>query len=87
MRFCRIDPAYADELEREQVMALYAAALAYVLDAYALAPEQADACPDVAVAVLVLTRDMYDNRTMAAPSGAANRTVGAIMASHDANLL
>lgn len=85
--YMRIDPEYADASEREAAASMYAAALSHVCERCGIDLDYADAHPDIAVAVLALARDMYDNRTLYADKPHPNRAVESILGLHDMNLL
>ncbi len=83
----RLDPGCLDEAEADFARLCYRAALDHVESAYGIDPGYADAHESIAIAVLALARDMYDNRTADASGSAANRTLAAILAAHDFNLI
>ena len=87
LRYLRLDPEYTDEAEMETIGLMYDAALSYVYEACGIDAEYADGCPDIAIAVLVLVRDMYDNRQMYVDKPNVNRAVRSILSLHDHNLL
>ncbi|BDE94947.1 head-tail connector protein [Raoultibacter timonensis] len=87
LRFLRLDPSYVDDIEQATVDLMYQAAISHLIESYGLDEEYLDTYPDMAIAVLVLTRDMYDNRSITVDKSNENRTVKSIMASHDFNLL
>ncbi|WP_303202477.1 head-tail connector protein [Raoultibacter timonensis] len=87
LRFLRLDPAYVDKTEQATVDLMYRAAISHLVETYGLDEGYLDTYPDMAIAVLVLVRDMYDNRTLYVDKANVNRTVECIMASHDMNLL
>lgn len=64
LRHLRLDPAYVDADEIASIGLMRDAALSYVLERCSIDAQYADAHPDIAIAVLVLVRDMYDNRQM-----------------------
>lgn len=83
----RLDPDYLDEAEADFARLCYRAALDHVMSTYGIDPEYADEHESIAIAVLALARDMYDNRTADASGSAANRTLEAILSAHDFNLI
>lgn len=83
----RLDPDHLEPGEAEFARLCLRAAVDYVTDAYGMEAGYADAHESVAIAVLALARDMYDNRTAEASGAAANRTLQAILAAHDFNLI
>lgn len=87
LRYLRLDPEYADKLEMQTVSAAYEAALSYVYERCGFDAEYADAHPDVAIAVLILTRDAYDNRTLYVDKATVSRAAESILSCHDFNLL
>lgn len=87
LRYLRLVPEYVDEVEQATVNLMYDAAISYICETYGITREYADECPDIAIAVLILVRDMYDNRTLYVEKSNVNRTVSSILASHDHNLL
>lgn len=63
------------------------AAKSYVLSHTGLTAEEADAYPDLAVAALILTADLYDNRQATVEGGNVNRVLESFLDSHRRNLL
>ncbi len=63
------------------------AAKRYVLSHTGLTAEEADGYPDLAVAALILTADLYDNRQSTVDSGNVNRVLESFLDSHRRNLL
>lgn len=76
-----------DDAEDPQLAEVLEAAKQYVLSFTGQTAEVLDAFPDVAVAVLVLCQDMYDNRTMYAEKTYANRVVDTILSMYRVNFL
>ena len=87
LRHLRLEPDYVDELEMQTVSAVYDAALSYVYERCGIDAEYADEYPDIAIAVLILARDMYDNRSLYVDKANVNRAVESILSCHDFNLL
>ena len=87
LSFCRIEPDYATDFDRELVARAHKAALAHIADTLGLTTEQIDEKPNLAVACMVLVRDMYENRTPYVDKSSPNRTVEAILGLYDGNLL
>lgn len=87
LSFCRIEPDYATDSDRELVAIAHQAALAHIADTLGLAAEQIDEKPNLAIATMVLVRDMYENRTPYVDKSSPNRTVEAILGLYDGNLL
>lgn len=63
------------------------AAINYVCDQCAITAEEVDTYEDLAIAVLMLIADLYDNRDMTSDKPNPNRTVETILAHHDHNFL
>ena len=76
-----------DDAEDPQLAEVLEAAKQYVLSFTGQTAEALDAFPDVAVAVLVLCQDMYDNRTMYAEKTYVNRVVDTILSMYRVNFL
>lgn len=78
-----------DDSEGETAMltAILEAAVGYVQKTTNLTAEQMDELPDLALAVLVLCQDMYDNRAMYVDKSNANRVVTAILHMHRRNFI
>ena len=76
-----------DDAEDPQLAEVLEAAKQYVLSFTGQTADALDAFPDVAVAVLVLCQDMYDNRTMYAEKTYANRVVDTILSMYRVNFL
>lgn len=87
LSFCRIEPDYATDFDRELVAIAHQAALAHIADTLGLTAEQIDEKPSLAIATMVLVRDMYENRTPYVDKSNPNRTVEAILGLYDGNLL
>lgn len=72
----------------DEMLGLYLdAARAYVLSYTGLTAEAADAYSELAVAALILTSDMYDNRQATVDSDKVNRVLNYFLGAHDHNLL
>lgn len=87
LRHLRLDPAYVDAEELAAIRLMRDAAISYVMERCNIDKRYADDHPDIAIAVLVLVRDMYDNRQMYVDKASVNRTVESILSLHDFNLL
>ncbi|WP_101723066.1 head-tail connector protein [Eggerthella timonensis] len=87
LRHLRLDPAYTDTEEIAAIGLMRDAAVSYVKERCNIDEQYADDHPDIAIAVLVLVRDMYDNRQMYVDKTSVNRTVESILSLHDFNLL
>ena len=61
--------------------------ISYVRERCGIEDEYMDGHPDIAVAVLVLVRDMWDNRSLYVDKSNPNRLVEGVLALHDHNLL
>ena len=84
---CRIMDEDIDETERVYLGALLTAARAYVRSYTGLSDAEIDTYDDLAVAVLVLISDMYDNRQNYVDKSNINRVVDTILNLHAVNLL
>lgn len=85
-RHLRLDETYnANDLD--YVLQLRDSAIAYVCDHCGVTAKYVDEHPDLAVAVLCLVADMYDQRDMTAENASPNRTVETILGHHDQNFL
>jgi uncharacterized phage protein (predicted DNA packaging) len=62
--------------------AMLAAAKSAVLTETGLTASEADALPDITLAVLALVGDLYENRTLTAQSALRNPTVDTILRLH-----
>lgn len=83
----RLVPEAVDDAEWRYIDALRRAAIEYVCIHCAVDAEYVDEHEDLAIAVLVLISDMYDQRGMYVDSTNLNRTVEAILSHHDRNFL
>lgn len=80
-RHCRTTP---DDLT---LPIYFDAGKAAVLSYTGLSKEAADERPELTVAALVLTADMYDNRQVQADNDKVNRVFESFVSLHDYNLL
>ena len=87
LRYLRLVPEYVDDVEQTTIKLMHEAAVSHLCEAYGITKEYMDECPDIAIAVLILVRDLYDNRTLYVDKSNVNRAVSSIMASHNHNLL
>lgn len=87
LSFCRIEPDYATGFDREFVALAHKAALTHIEDTLGLSAEEVDEKPNLAIAAMVLVRDMYENRTPYVDKANPNRTVAAILGLYDRNLV
>lgn len=88
LNFIRVSPDYVSEADEALIGLAHNAALEHICESLALTIEEVDKHPNLAIACLVLIRDMYDNRTPYVDrSCAPNRTVESIFALYDCNLL
>ena len=79
---------YARCSSSDDILAIcFDAAKDYVLNQTGLDSEEANKYDDLATAVLVLTADMYDNRSNSEQSAQCNRIVDAIISHHRRNLV
>ena len=83
----RIAKEYLQKGEEAYIEALRRSAIAYVCDHCNVTPGYVDGHEDLAVAVLVLIADMYDQRGRYVDASHPNRTVEAILSHHDYNLV
>ena len=83
----RLYAAYLSQDDMDLIDAEYAASIAYVRERCGIEDEYMDGHPDIAVAVLVLVRDMWDNRSLYVDKSNPNRLVEGVLALHDHNLL
>lgn len=83
----RLDPEYASDEDKDAARRYCRAALSYVEERCGIDDKYADEHPDIAVAVLALARDMYDNRSMTVDKAVCNPTAESILAVHSYNLL
>ena len=87
LSFCRLDPDYTSDGDVEFLALAHAAALTFVKKTCGIDDEYLDSDPNLAIATLVLVRDMYDNRSLLMKEEGMNPTVQGILALHDHNLL
>ena len=87
LRHLRLSDPYVDDGEWAYIGSLLEASRSYIRDALNISQEYMDQHPDLAVAVLVITADMYDERTRYVEHRYGNRTVEAILSHHDFNLV
>ena len=71
-----------DGEEDEITEVMLSAAKSAVLTETGLTAEEADALPDITVAVLAMIGDMYENRTLTAQNAMRNPTVDTILRLH-----
>lgn len=84
----RVATRWASEADTAFAGACLDAARAYVADHCGIDAAYMDAHDDIAVAVLVLAGDMFDNRSAYVDDGyAPNRTVESILGHHSRNLV
>lgn len=87
LRHLRLVPEYVEPGEWEMISAMHRAAVAHTLDALGIDEEYLDSKENLAIAVLCLIGDMYDNRSMSVDADKPNRTVHSIFALYDENLI
>lgn len=87
LAYFRLDPKYTDEADIEFARQCEAAARDYIAEAYGLSDADIAAHPSVGIAIMAVARDFFDNRSMASVGADANRTVSAVMACFDLNLV
>lgn len=83
---------FPEDLKKEdwdEIRAMLDAARAIVRQTTGLDAAQCDEHPDLTVAALILTQDMFDHRSryQKATEAAPNRTLEAILGLHDHNLI
>lgn len=83
LTFLRLDGTEGDV----SPSALLAAATAYVRSYTGLTDREMDEHEDLAIAVLVLCADLYENRLTTVDTGNVNRTVSCILGMHCKNLI
>lgn len=83
----RIDPSMIDGAEWHYIQALHRSAIDYVSIHCHRSYEYIDKHEDLAIAVLVLISDLYDERGMYVDSSHSNRTVETILSHHDQNFI
>lgn len=83
LNFLRLDGTEGDI----SPSALLAAALGYVKSYTGLSEEEMDEHEDLAIAVLILCSDLYENRLTAVDTANVNRTVSCILGMHCKNLI
>lgn len=76
-----------DPAEDKFIAAIQEAAIAYINNRLNVTTEKLDQWPEMAIAVLALCADMYDNRSTTVESGTPNQTVESIINMHDYNFL
>ncbi|MBR5094453.1 MAG: phage gp6-like head-tail connector protein [Oscillospiraceae bacterium] len=82
--------AEGDQLQEDILQMALESARTYILDYTGLTETELDAHEDLAVAYLVLTQDIYDQRSLYPDSkyaNSGNRTVEIILGMHRRNLL
>ena len=84
---CRIDMAYLTDEDGRYLEIAKSAAIGYVQSYTGLSLEELDTHEDIAIAVLVLVSDMFDNRSMTVDKSNVNRVVDTILGMHCVNLL
>lgn len=87
LRHLRLNGSYVSDEEWAYISSLLDAARAYIRDEIGVDDDYLDAHADLAVATLVMTADMYDERTRYVEHRYENRTVEAILSHHDFNLV
>lgn len=85
--YCRIIEDDLTETEKITLTAMQKAAISYCTNYTALTEEQLDEHEDIAIAVLSLISDMYDNRLRYVDKANVNRTVETILNMHAYNLI
>ncbi len=80
-------PEYVTAADREYITALQQAAISFVCRYCSIDSEYVDSQDELAIAVLVLVGDMYDNRTRYVDKSNLNQTVETILSLHDHNII
>lgn len=83
----RLDPKYATEADKQAARQMCLAAVAYIQERYGVDAQYMNGHQDIAIAVLALTRDLFDNRSMTVERTTLNPVVTSILAAHDFNLI
>lgn len=84
----RLDPEYASEEDKATAKGIYAAAVAFVSEQCGIDGKYMDKHPDLAIAVLGITRSLYDDRSATTETAISmNPMVESILAIHDFNLI
>lgn len=87
LRHLHLASEYTTDEEWSYIQALSSAALSFVCDQCNVDAGYCDEHEDIAVAVLCITADMFDNRDYTAEQAALNPTVQTILSHHDHNLV
>lgn len=80
-------PEYVTDTDREYIAVLQQAAISFVGGYCNIDAEYIDSQDELAIAVLVLVGDMYDNRTRYVDKSNLNQTVETILSLHDHNII
>ena len=83
----RLHPDFVSDEDKTYIEALKSASIAFVEEYCGIDAAYMDAHEELAIAVLVLIGDMYDNRTRYVDKANLNRTVETILSLHDHNLI
>jgi hypothetical protein len=75
------------EYDESQLTMMLDAAKAFVKSYTGLGDDEIDEHEDIAIVILVLCQDMYDNRTLYVDKNNLNRVVDTILGMHSVNLL
>lgn len=87
LRHLHLASEYTTDEEWSYIKLLATSALAFVCDHCNRTVEYCDEHEDIAVAVLCITADMFDNRDYTAEQAALNPTVQTILSHHDQNFV
>lgn len=87
LNYLRLSPEFVSDEDKDFIKLCHKASLSYISDTVALSIEEIDKKPNLAIACLVLIRDMYDNRAVNVYLENPNRTVRSILSLYDHNLL
>lgn len=85
--YLRLDIGDLSGYEKKELEIMLAAAKSFVKSYTGLANEAIDSHEDIAIVVLVLSQDMYDNRTLYVDSGNLNKIVDTILGMYSVNLI
>ena len=83
--YCRIIIEDQSDAEIRTLEAMMAAAIKYCVGYTGLTEAELDEHEDITIAVLTLTGDMYDNRSMYVDKSNINRTADTILGMHCVN--
>jgi len=85
--YLRVDYRDVNYAELDLLEAVLTAAKAYAREYTGLTPAAMNKREDLAIAVMVIAQDMYDNRAMVADRNYVNETVRSLLDLHSVNLV